>query len=305
MKQLNQIKVFVNDVKTVLQLPASKLPKSLIISEYPFDVQMLSTSPLYFASRKAYLKLGGKFVSAVCSTMRSLSTQDLFKNEIHFSPMHSEMLWFYENAFNLADADEQLQAIQHFHAISIFHEQNHRVVWQLMPKAPTDKINLRRYLNFAESLVVMLDLALADQINPKVSKALERMSLLYRPAGSVKLQSLSTNDYRQYLKAAFTATYCTLERIHGEDVVKVVNYVLPENKKLNKQAVARGQELNQDFTEVTNPGWQELYWQSAAVKLKEIHKKSKQSVLILPEDPLDLDTEFNIVEKVLNYFEVG
>lgn len=305
MKKNNPVKAFVSDVKTILQLPVNKQVSRLVVDEYPFDAQMLSLSPLYFKSRKAYLKLGGKFKPSVCSTMRSLSTQDLFKNEIHYSPLHSEMVWLYENASHFTDTADQVSAVQHFHAISIFHEQNHRLVWQLMPKAPTDKINLRRYLNFSESLVVMLDLALADQINPKVSKALENMSLLYRPAGSSKLHKLSTADYRQYLRAAFATTYYTLERIQSEDILKAVNYVLPENKKLNKQAVRRGLELNQDFTEVTNPGWQEIYWQSAAVKLKAIHKKSKAAVLVLPEDPLDLDSEFNIVEKVLNYFEVS
>lgn len=305
MRKPDQVKVFVNDVKTILKLPINSAVRKFEIPEYPFDTQMLSLSPLYFKSRQAYLKLGGKHVAAVCSTMRSLSTQDLFKNEIHYSPMHSEMVWLYENAKYFIDTKDQVSAIQHFHAISIFHEQNHRIIWQLMPKAPTDKINLRRYLNFAESLVVMLDLALADQINPKVSKSLERMSLLYRPAGSAKLQSLTTTDYRQYLLSAFVATYCMLERVNGEDILKVVNYVLPENKKINKQAVHRGLELNQDFTEVTNPGWQEIYWQSAAVKLKEIHKKSKAPVLVLPQDPLDLELELSIVEQVLNYFEVG
>lgn len=305
MSKPKQVKAFVSDIKTILQLSVSKKIQKLVLSEYPFDAQMLSLSPLYSKSRKAYIKLGGKFQPSVCSTMRSLSTQDLFKNEIHYSPMHSEMVWLYENANNFSDTDEQVSAVQHFHAISIFHEQNHRIVWQLMPKAPSDKTNLRRYLNFAESLVVMLDLALADQFNPQVSKALERMSLLYRPAGPVKLQKLPAADYRQYLRAAFTTTYYALERINSEDILKAVNYVLPENKKLNKQAVSRGLELNQDFTEVTNPGWQELYWQSAVVKLKEIHKKSKQPVLILPEDPLNLETEFNIVEKVLNEFEIA
>lgn len=294
-----------SDVKTILQLPTSKLHQKFVLSEYPFDHQMLTLSPLYNKSRKTYIELGGKFVAAVCSTMRSLSTQDLFKNEIHFSPMQSEIVWLYENAASLADVEEQLYAVLHFHAISIFHEQNHRIIWQLMPKARLDKTNMRRYLNFAESLVVMLDLALADQINPQVSKALERLSLLYRPAGNTKIQKLPPKEYREYLRAAFAATYYTLERIHKEDILKAVDYVLPKNKKLNKLAVKRGLELNKDFVEVTNPGWQELYWQSAAVNLTKIHKKSKESVLILPQDPLDLETEFNIVERVLNYFEVG
>ncbi len=302
-KEAQLVKSFTSDVRSLLGLPVSDHYRSLFLKECPFDPQLIGLSSLFRKSREEYLKLGGLFTPSVVSTMRSLSTHDLFKNEIEYTPVHSEIIWLYENIKNLPDAFQQINAIKHFHDISIFHEQNHRIVWKLLPPAPTDKQNLRRYLNFAESLVVSLDLALADQVDSKLSKICERMSLFYRPAGPSNLKKLSSQDYRRYLLSAFCATYFCLEQIHSEDILKAVNYVLPSNKKLNRLAVVRGLELNQDFTEVTNPQWQEIYWQSAASKLGKIHQGSNKRVLFLPEDPLDLRDEFILVEKIFNYFE--
>lgn len=297
-----ETKNFIEDANLLFAVPTiQKLPK-LVVSELPFDVQLLNLSSLYRQSRKLYLKLGGVFSPKVCSTMRGLSTHDLFKNEIEYTPAHSEMVWLHENIQNMPDSADQLKSIKHFHDISIFHEQNHRIIWKLLPPAPIDKDNLRRYLNFAESLVVSLDLALADQVDPKLSQVFERMNLFYRPAGPVSLKKLTKTEYRQYLLSAFCATYYCLEQVHHDDILKAVNYVLPENKRYNRQAVARGLELNQDFTEVTNPQWQEIYWQSAGLKLNVIHKGSNKPVLFLPSDPLDLDREFEIVEQVFNQY---
>ena len=289
------VKKFLSDVKVLTELPILNKFQNLFLSEYPFDRQLLSLSPLYRESRQAYLKIGGKFTPSVCSTLRSLTTHDLLKNDIEFTPAQSEMMWLYENASHMSDAEEQIKAVKHFHDISIFHEQNHRIVWSLLPPAPIDKDNL--------SLVVSLDLALADQVGPELSKVFERMCLLYRPAGPVNLGKLSKKEYRQYLISSFCSTYFALERMRNHDVLKAVNYVLPKNKEFNKQAVARGLELNVDFTEVTNPQWQELYWQSSAMKLKAMHQNSKKPVLFLPADPLDLDTEFKLAERIFDYFE--
>jgi len=298
------VRNFVSDVKCLLQQPVFATLQKFFLKEYPFDPQLISLSNLYRTSRAEYYKLGGTYTPSVVSTMRSLSTHDLFKNEIEYTPAFSEILWLHENVQNMPDSVQQLNSIKHFHDISIFHEQNHRIIWKLLPPAPTDKSNLRRYLNFAESLVVCLDLALADEVDAKLSKVCERLSLFYRPAGSANLKKLSKKEYRQYLLSAFYATYCCLEQIHHEDILKAVNYVLPENKKINRQAVTRGLELNQDFTEVTNPQWQEIYWQSAAIKLSAIHQGSKAPVLFLPEDPLDLENELKIVEQVFDFFGI-
>lgn len=301
------VKKFSADVKTLLDLPVDEQYQKLFLEECPFDSQLITLGTLYRKSRVEYLRLGGSYKASVVSTMRSLSTHDLFKNEIEFTPLHSEMIWLYEHLESMPDAFEQVKAIKHFHDISIFHEQNHRIIWKLLPPAPTDKSNLRRYLNFAESLVVSLDLALADQVdcsNSGLSKVCERLSLFYRPAGPTGLKKLSRSAYRQYLLSVFCATYYCLERIYSKDVLKAVNYVLPKNKKYNRLAVRRGLELNQDFTEITNPQWQEIYWQSAAAKLGKIHQDSKKQVLFLSEDPLDLGPELKFAQKIFAYFEV-
>lgn len=298
------VRNFVLDVKALLQQPVLMPLQKFFLKEYPFDPQLISLSDLYRTSRAEYCKLGGTYTASVVSTMRSLSTHDLFKNEIEYTPAFSEIIWLHENVQNMPDSAQQVNSIKHFHDISIFHEQNHRIIWKLLPPAPTDKSHLRRYLNFAESLVVSLDLALADEVDARLSKVCERLSLFYRPAGPANLKKISKKEYRQYLLSAFCATYYCLEQIHHEDILKAVKYILPENKKFNRQAVTRGLELNQDFTEVTNPQWQEIYWQTAAIKLTAIHKGSKAPVLFLPEDPLDLDGELRIAERIFDYFGI-
>lgn len=303
-KKQEIIKSYSADVKLLLDIKVNEKHNRLLVKECPFDPQLISLSSLYRKSREEYVKLGGQFSPSVVSTMRSLSTHDLFKNEIEYTPAHSEMIWLYENLKSMPDSDLQIESIKHFHDISIYHEQNHRIIWKLLPPAPTDRQNLRRYLNFAESLVVAMDLALADQVSPEISKACERMNLFYRPSGPNKLKKMSKDEYRNYLLSALCTTYLCLEQIYHEDVLGAVDYLLPKNKKFNRQAVDRGLELNQDFTEVTNPQWQEIYWQSAAIKLGKIHQGSQKQVLFIPEDPLDLDQEFKIADKVFKFFGI-
>jgi hypothetical protein len=47
-------------------------------------------------------------------------------------------------------------------------------------------------------------------------------------------------------------------------------------KSINKDAVKRGLELNEHFTRITNPQWQELFWKSAASKLKKFTSALKK-----------------------------
>ncbi len=159
----DKIKKLLYDIKTVSAVPVQKSFQKLVLSEYPFDHQLLSLSSIYRSSRQNYLKLGGRFEPRVCSTMRSLSTQDLFKNEIDYTPSLSELLWFKDYGHKVSDAEKTLESLNRFTEISIFHEQNHRILWQLLPPAPEDEASICRYLNFAESLVVTLDIALTSR----------------------------------------------------------------------------------------------------------------------------------------------
>jgi hypothetical protein len=295
---------FLEDLELLSSLPTSKKHSKIALDEYPLDNQLLHASSLYRASREMYLELGGVFEAKLCSTMRSLSAQDLFADVIQYSPSWSELLWFKDHSHELADPDKELEALGRFNEISLYHEQNHRVLWRLLPPAPKDATGFRRYLNFAESLVVVLDLALGDELGKKNSPIFEDLKVIYRSGGEHSYHTKDLPTYRKYLLAMVCATYCTLELVNPEDILKVVDYVFPGQKKINKDATKRSLEINELFTRVTNPQWQERYWQDAQKKLAKIHKPSKEGVLELAKDPLDLESEFAIALRVFDYYGI-
>lgn len=298
----SRVQDFLKDLQFLYALPISAKYKKLALPEYPFDNQLLHASRLYRDSRAMYLELGGTFQARVCSTMRALSAQDLFKDEIDFTPSESELVWFKNFAFEVSDPEEEILSLTRFNEISLFHEQNHRVIWRLLPPAPSEQADLCRYLNFAESLVVMIDLALGDELGAKNSAALERLRVIYRPGGIDTWAKKSKTVYRNYLLALLAATYYNLEQMHTDDILKAVDYIFPGQKKMNKDAVNRSLELSELFSRVTNPLWQDRYWKDAGLKLKKIHAKSKEEKLYMPEDPLDLEAEFFFANKILDYY---
>lgn len=300
----SNLKAFIKDLKQLNSLPVSKKYSSMQLAEYPFDGQLLNASALYRQSRKLYLSLEGQYSAKLCSTMRSLSAQDLFRDEIEYSPVASELLWFMEHSHEVADPEFGVDAMMRFNEISLFHEQNHRVLWRLLPPPPAEERDFCRYLNFAESLVVALDLALGDQLGKADSTIFERMKVIYRPGGLDRWSTESKKEYRQYLLASVAATYYLLEWMNSEDILKAVDYVLPGQKKMNCQAVRRALELSELFTRVTNPEWQKRYSQSALMKLKKMHKGNPEEPLYMPEDPLDLDAEFFFAHRVFDAFNL-
>ncbi len=298
----SQVKNFIKDANILCDLPTSSKYEKLLLAEYPFDNQLLHLSRLYRESRNLYLSIGGTFSQRVCSTMRSLSTHDLFKDEIDYTPSMSELMWFKDFGHELDDSDAELEALTRFNEISLFHEQNHRIIWRLLPPAPTEKRDLCRYLNFAESLVVTLDLAFGDELGKKLSPVFERMKIIYRPGGEDTWHKKPKDVYHKYLLAIFSSTYYALEFMNKKDNLKAVDYVLPGQKKMNKDAVRRGLELSEIFTKVTNPQWQNIYWEQARNKLETLHVGSKEDQLYLPEDPLDLAPEFFFVLRVFDCY---
>lgn len=295
-------KTFIKKAKTLYALPVSKTIGKWVLFEFPFDAQLLSMSPLYLKSRKEYLKLGGRFHPRLCSTMRSLSAQDLFADSIDYSPTESEMIWFVKNSQDVADPEKEVEALGRFSEISVFHEQNHRIVWRMLPPAPKEQPDVRRYLNFAESLVVILDLALGDELGRKNSVLFEEMKVIYRSGGRGPWIKRSHKQSRDYYVALFLATYYVLEMMNPDDILPALNYVFPGQKAINQAVTERSLELSELFTRITNPQWQERYWTSAQRKLTKMHKGSSEDELYLPEDPLDFGDDLYIVQRVLDYF---
>lgn len=293
--------LFLKDNRLLSSVPADRRYAKLELFEYPYDLQLLSLSPLYRESRKQYLALGGRLSPRVSSTMRSLSAQDLFADEIDYTPAATEIDWFLNNVDDVYDPADELFAIERFNTISVFHEQNHRILWRFLPPAPKEERDLIRYLNLAEALVVMLDLALAEQVGPKLSPAFERMKVIYRTSG--KKSETNPKALREQLIAMFCSTYFLLEMMNPEDILKAVDFVLPGQKALNRKAVGRALDLNEMFTRVTNPQWQERQWKIAREKLTKLQKTSYENPLYLPEDPLDLEEEIVIARAVLDHFD--
>lgn len=302
MPENNELKNFLKDLNLAFSIKTSKKHSDLVLAEYPFDHELLTLSSLYRQSRKLYLSIDGTFVPRVCSTMRSLSAQDLFKDQIDYSPLLSELLWFKDHSTEVLDPVAMMKSLSAYNEISLFHEQNHRVVWRLLPPAPQEQRDFCRYLNLAESIVVTLDLILGDELGPKVSPVFERMKAIYRPGGEDKWFHQSKKEYRQYLQALFYATYLVLELVHHEDILKAVDYVLPNQKKINKDAVRRALELSELFTLNTNQQWQQRFWKQAQTRLALLHKDHPEDVWYLPEDPLDFEEEFVIANRVFDYF---
>ncbi len=290
---------FLKDVRALTKLPKENRFSALSLYEYPFDHELLTLSRLYRESRKHYIELGGRFHPRIASTMRSLSASDLFADEIDYTPAATEIEWFAANEADVYDPKDEIFALERFNTISVFHEQNHRTLWRLLPPAPKDRESLRRYLNLAESLIVMLDLALADEIGPKLSPTFERMKVIYRTGSASKK---ARAHYRDYLLAAMCATYFILELMNPEDILKAVNYVRPHS--VNREAVKRALDINELFTRITNPEWQERSWKDASKKLARLHRGSGEDVFYVTEDPLDFKEEFVIARSVLDHFNV-
>jgi hypothetical protein len=293
---------FLANVHTLLKIPTSKRYTTWVVPEYPFDAQLLAQSSLYLRSRKLYISLGGRFSPRVCSTMRSLSAHDLFADEIDYSPVFSEILWLKEHLQEVVDPEALIKALSGFSEISLFHEQNHRIVWRLLPPAPTDREDFCRYLNFAESMVVTLDLALADQLGRQRSTSFEKMKSIYRTGGEDGWFRRSKKEYRQYLKALLAATYFVLELREPKDIPKGLDYIFPDHKKMVRDAVKRGLDINPLFTLNTNPLWQQKHWRQARAKLTDLHSDSDQPPLFLPEDPVDLEEELIVADDVFDQY---
>lgn len=297
-----QVARFIKDLKLIYALPAEHRASRSALEEHPFDRELLSLSPIYRQSRKLYLSLDGHFQPRVCSTLRALKSQDLFCDELDFSPIRTEFVWFKDNFQDVVDPQAAADALRSFSDISLYHEQNHRILWRILPPAPRERADFLRYLNFAESLVVALDIVLGDEIGRTLSPVFERLMAIYRSGRERPPMLEKQEDYCQYLFAVMTATYLLLELRQPADILKAVHYILPGKRAVLTAAVKRALELSPLFIQNTNRLWQTLHWQHAARSLARIHRGSLEAPHYLPEDPLDLEEEFIIAKRVFDAF---
>ena len=309
-------------------LGASSDIDSFVLPGQPLDRELLEFSPVFLRSRKLFLEQGGIFESALVTSPRSLSSVSLVSEKIQYSPIEDELLWAATDAVENQNIDHLMMLITF--TTSLFHEQNHRILWNFLPPPPQDQDGLRKYLNFAESLVIAADMALGDQLFDLVGPEFVQTSYLtgstYDPGTSVmselkayaktlhkgaKADERAQRLYRNYLHAAVDGTYLHLELYNSENIEKALQglysgLVLGKSESQEKlnfalRAARRSSNLDPMFINLTNPQWQENNWQAVIEALAPPHKTQKQEPLLLSEDPIDNRVSYIYAEK---FFEL-
>lgn len=271
----------------------------LALDEQPFDRELLSLSPLFRRSRELYLSGGGEFRPALASSPRTLSSPILLTPQIEYSPIESEFFWAAGDPAQ-ARKPEHLMQLRTFTS-SLFHEQSHRILWRHLPPPPRDAAGLRRYLNFVESLVVVMDMALGDELGPAVSAVFYLGGAVYDPGTRVKELGLSRREYRNYLQAALYATFLCLEQYEPAripDAVAAEFSSMPA--ELLERAVARSLRLDRGFVERTNPFWQKRHRAEVVRELSRLRGKAWAP----PQDPMDNREQYLVGEEWLGLFGV-
>lgn len=274
----------------------------LTLAGQPLDSWLLSSSKLFVRSRKLFLDSGGILIPSLQSTPRSLSSTALLSNRIEYTPNEAELFWAALDPHERKNLDH-LQRIRTFTS-SLFHEQNHRVLWRLLPPAPRDPVGLRRYLNLAESLIIAADMALGDELGPKRARTPYLAGAIYDPGTTVRADakarakrkpSATRRIYRNYLQAATHATYLTLEGYDPRDLPRAIRALFPAIGPLAARAAVRAGQLDLLFVRSTNLLWQKRHGREALRRL------AGPSPLLLPSDPMDHRQAYLIGE---NWFEL-
>jgi hypothetical protein len=263
-----------------------------------FDSYFLRESRLFRHSRELYRKQKGLFEARLVTSPRSLSSTILLENRIQYSPTEDELVWHATNPGEAANDEGLLRLVGY--STSVFHEQSHRILWNLLPR-PKDRSpdGIRRYLNFVESVVIGLDMALGDELGPKRAALGYLSGTLYDPGSYAEFGT--KRERRNYLQVAIRATFLALEGFNSKRVSKALPLWMPEcPPEAADHAVARALRLDESFIYVTNPEWQEKNLARIAKFLAT--KKSSASPATVSADPENWIEPYLMVEKVFDRF---
>jgi hypothetical protein len=294
-------------------LPKKPLPNEL--KGHPFDRLLLQNSPLYRKSRELFLQLGGTHTATLLSSPRSLGSLSLVHMEIQYSPLEEELLWTANDAYELKHRPERLLDLRTW-VTSLFHEQNHRILWNVLPPVPTrNEEALRQYFHFAESLVVMLDMALADRLEAQIAQSLYQVGAIYDPGTELERQLKKTDRkrsglfHKNALHAAQEATFLNLELCEPQEIQFFLGSLFPADAfpKIPKtppgleRAIARALRLDRQFVEQTNPEWLVRHAKKAALQLSQLQKQQMKNA----KEPEinDFFDRSGWVERVLQLYE--
>ena len=220
---------------------------------------------------------------------------------IEYSPIEKELVWSATDSIESKHLDRLLK--MRTYSSSLFHEQNHRILWKMLPPPPRlvkDRGALQRYLNFAESLVITVDMALADHLGPRLASLFYLTGVTYDPGTSVRTELKSARQYRNYLQAALHATYLNLELYDPSEIPRVISTLFPHLESYAERAARRSLNLDRAFVERTNLRWQR---KNREIVLKKLARKS-ESPLELSDDPMNQVQQYLLAEKFFDWLEI-
>jgi hypothetical protein len=260
------------------------------LHQQPFDSILLQLSALFRHSREIYLDQGGSYYPTLLSSPRTLSSPSLLEQVIEYSPIEKELIWSATDPVEGKSLHLERLFETRAYSTSLFHETNHRILWKFLPPPPPlgkTGSPVARYLNFVESLVVTLDMALGDELGPELSQVLYLAGVTYDPGTDLRRRSIARRTYRNYLHACLYATYLRLELYEPEDIEKAVTHLygpaLNATPALTKRAMARAERLDEAFVRITNLDWQE---KNRSQVVKALSQKNSEP-LTLSESALD------------------
>jgi hypothetical protein len=281
----NDSRILRDGIRVLAQAQPRKHPLSL--SEQPFDSHLLKASRLWLRSRKTFLEQGGSFYPTLVSSPRTLTSPILVEQKIEYSPIERELIWAATDPVESANSSSlKTLLLTRTFCTSLFHEQNHRILWNFLPAPTRSEKEVGRYLNAVESLVVALDMALGDELTHGVARVFYLSGITYNPGTNIHADRFSKRAYRNYLHASLYTTYLKLQMYDDEDIRKVVHALFPgdgEHKRLTERAIRRSLRLDDMFVRITNPMWQEKHIKTV---IKTLGRKGPKT-LRFPENAMD------------------
>ena len=299
MKKTKSINPFSSKKKA--QVKARPFRKTFALPEQPYDELLLAQSDLYRRSRQLYLQQEGRFQATLLSSARSLGSVSLLENLIEYTPIASELDWSLRD--RLQKKDHAHIAMVRSFTTGVFHEQNHRILWRHFSDqkidCPQRALEACRFLNCAESLVIILDMALADELNSKLAKHLYSVRGIYQSGAEfMRLLKVGSRSYRNALQVCFYTTYLRLEGLHPDDIPGYVKKVFEGlDQKLVERCIERAMRIDSMFVELTSPFWQKKH----VGKVMEVFAPPRGKLgLVLPaRQPLRHVETYVIVERWL------
>jgi hypothetical protein len=277
----NDLRILRNGIRILAGSKVARHPSTL--RGQPFDAHLLRASRLFLRSRQMYLKQDGRFYPTLVSSPRTLTSASLLEQEIEYTPIERELIWAATDPIESANPKTLSRLLQtRNYCTSIFHEQNHRILWKFLPPPSRSANEVTHYLNFVESLVVTLDSALGDELGHGVSRVFHLSGLTYDPGTDILFERPSKRTYRNYLQGILYTTYLKLEFYDEADIRKAVHALFSADRKLTERAIRRALRLDDAFVQLTNPHWQKIH---IPALIKKIGVKSPRA-LVLPTDPL-------------------